>query len=759
MTGKTISHYQILEKLGGGGMGVVYKAEDTNLHRVVALKFLPESLAEHPLALERFRREARAASALNHPNICTVYDIDEFEDRPFIAMEYVDGPTLRQYMAGKPLELGEAIELALQVADGLGAARVKNIVHRDIKSANIMLNGRHQVKITDFGLAKSIGCGDDGDAANTITEVTAPGVVMGTVAYMSPEQAMGREVDHCSDLFSFGVVLYEMLAGKLPFKARTTQDLQVAIAEEVPPPFEGDRDTEHLPESLRRVLTKMIAKDSAERYQTAGEIHKDLIRVREELHAGKGTSIAVLPFVNMSPDSDNEYFSDGLTEELMNELSNVKGLRVVARTSVFRFKGKSEDVRKIGAELNAHMVLGGSVRKSGDRLRITAQLSDTANGYQTWSRTYRVEMKDLFAVQEEIARAIAATLSEGARDLSRRHTGNLEAYHDYLKGRFHLNKWTEDDFRKSIAFFEAAIRKDPEMAAAWAGLADARYFLACYGRMAPQELMPEARMAAEKAVALDDSLAEAHVSLGAVRALYDWDWAGSEEQFRRAIDLDADCAQAYQWLGVLCLLPQGRMKEAETAIRRALNLDPLSPGINTSLGLACFVQGKHDEAGVYFEKALETDPNFYMAHWWLGARVGGRPVIYLQRSMLLKAFAQFRRAGARSQRDWPDPATCADELGGKGGKAHRTLEKLTRISGKQYYSPVMIAAIHVTLGETDAAFEWLGKAYVARDPWLAWLGVDRRFDRVRQDGRFAALLKKIGVHVPSGSQEFKRATQ
>jgi TolB-like protein/tetratricopeptide (TPR) repeat protein len=451
-------------------------------------------------------------------------------------------------------------------------------------------------------------------------------------------------------------------------------------------------------------------------------------------------SIAVLPFVNMSSDIENEYFSDGLTEELISAISNVKSLRVVSRTSVFRFKGKSEDIRKIGAELNADMVLEGSVRKSGDRLRITAQLIDVASGYHTWSRTYRVEIKDLFAVQEEIAHAITATLSEGARGLAKRPTANLDAYHDYLKGRFFLNKWSEEGFSKSIEFFEAAIEKDREMAVAWAGLADARFVLACYGKMAPRDLMPKARVAAEKAMELDESLAEAHVSLAAVRAIYDWDWVGSEREFRRAMELDPDCAPAYQWCGVLCLMPQGRLKEAETSIRRALDLDPLSPAINTSLGHAYYVQGRYDDAIAYFEKALETDPRFYLAHWWLG-------VIYFQRSMLLKAFAQFRQAGALSKRDWSDAArfTYGHALIGKRGKARRILEELTRISDKRYSSPVMIAAIHVTLGETDAAFEWLDKAYIARDAWLVWLGVDRRFDSVRNDTRFTHLLKTIGL--------------
>jgi TolB-like protein/Tfp pilus assembly protein PilF len=451
-------------------------------------------------------------------------------------------------------------------------------------------------------------------------------------------------------------------------------------------------------------------------------------------------SIAVLPFVNMSSDPENEYFSDGLTEELISAISNVKSLRVVARTSVFQFKGKSEDVRRIGAELNADMVLEGSVRKSGDRLRITAQLIDVANGYHNWSRTYRVEVKDVFAVQEEIAAAIASTLVRGERQTPRHSAANLAAHHEYLKGRFFLNKWTEEGFAKSIEFFTSAIEKDAAMAAAWAGLADARFVLACYGKMAPQLLMPQARVAAEKAMELDESLAAAHVSLAAVRAVYDWDWDGSEREFLRAIELDADSATAHQWYGVLCLMPQGRLDEAESAIRRALDLDPLSPAINTSLGHACYVQERYDDAITYFMKALEIDPKFFLAHWWLG-------VIYLQRSMLLKAFAQFRKAGALSQYHWSDAAkfTYGQTLVGRRNKARRMLEDLTRTSTADYHSAVMIAAIHVTLHETDAAFEWLEKAYLSRDPWLVWLGVDRRFDVVKPDPRFRALLHKIGL--------------
>jgi serine/threonine-protein kinase len=451
-------------------------------------------------------------------------------------------------------------------------------------------------------------------------------------------------------------------------------------------------------------------------------------------------SIAVLPFVNMSSDPENEYFSDGLTEELISALSNVHGLRVVARTSVFQYKAKPADVRQIGAQLNARMVIEGSVRKAGDRLRITAQLVDARNGYETWSRTYRVEMKDLFAVQQEIARAIASTLRERERGPLTRRTGSLDAYHSYLKGRFYLNKWSEEGFRKSIDFFEEAIVQDPDMAAAWSGLSDALFVMACHGKLSPREAMPKARGAAERAMELGDSFAEPHVSLGAVRAIYDWDWEGAEREFQRAIELDPGSATAYQWYGVLCLIPKGRLDEAESAIRHARELDPLSPPINTSLGLVYFVQARYEEAIRYFEKALEIDPNFYLAHWWLG-------VIYLNRSMLLKAFAELRKAGVVSGKRHYDTTTFTygDALIGKRAKARRMLGELTRLSAERHISPVMIAAVCVMLGEKDAALDWLDKAYTERDSWLAWVGVDRRFDPLRNEERFTTLLSQIGI--------------
>lgn len=462
----------------------------------------------------------------------------------------------------------------------------------------------------------------------------------------------------------------------------------------------------------------------------------------EQEDTAEPASIAVLPFVNMSSDPENEYFTDGLTEELISALSNVPGMRVVARTSVFRFKGKSEDVRKIGAELNARMVLEGSVRKSGGRLRITAQLVNAADGYENWSRTYRVDMKDLFSVQEEIAGAIASSLIGRQRNLNLLpgRTGSLAAYHAYLKGRFYLNKWSEEGFRRSIEYFELAITKDPTLASAYAGLADAQFVLACYGHQASNELMPKARMAAERALELNGSLAEAHVSLGAVRALYDWDWEGSEREFQQAIDLDADRAAAYQWYGVLCLMPQGRFAEAAAAIRRARDLDPLSAPINTALGLVCFVQGAYDDAERSFQRALEMDPGFYLAHWWSG-------VIYLSQSKLLKALAAFRRAGAVSPRTPDEVArfSYGEGLVGRRVKARRILENLIRTAREHYFSPAMIAAIHVVLGETEAAFARLEEAYEARDAWLAWLAVDRRFTPLRNDPRFKALLEKIGI--------------
>lgn len=448
-------------------------------------------------------------------------------------------------------------------------------------------------------------------------------------------------------------------------------------------------------------------------------------------------TIAVLPFVNMSSDPENEYFSDGLTEELISVLSEQPGLRVVARTSVFQYKGKPTDVRQIGAELNVRMVLEGSVRKNGERLYITAQLVDAGNGYHSWSRRYRVDIKDLFAVQREIATAISGTLREHRPDLPKPPAENQEAYHAYLKGRFYLNRWTEQDFQKSIGFFEEALRHEPRMAAAYCGLADAYFVLACYGHLDPRKVMPKTRAAATQAMEIDESLAEAHVSLGAVLAVYDWEWKKSEREFQRAVQLDPSLATAHQWYGVLCLIPQGRLEEAERVIRYARDLDPLSPPINTSLGLVYFVQDRYDEALACFERAIEINPAFHLAHWWRG-------FIYLHRSMPLQAVASFRKAGVPIEAE-PVKFAYREALLGKRGKAREALGRLTTLARDKYVSPVMLAAIHVVLGQVDEALACLERGLEEHDAWLAWLGFDRRFDALRAEPRFIALLDRIGV--------------
>ena len=451
-------------------------------------------------------------------------------------------------------------------------------------------------------------------------------------------------------------------------------------------------------------------------------------------------SLLVLPFVNMSPDPENEYFSDGLTEELISVLSNVHGLRVVARTSAFRYKGKAADVRQIGAELNARMVLEGSVRKHAGRLCITAQLVDAESGYQKWSRTYRVEMKDVFAVQQEIATAIASTIREHEGAAAPRRTANLAAYHNYLKGRFYLGKWTEEAFRKSAVFFQAAIELDPTFAAAYSGLADAQFVLACYGKVEGRELLAKAFEAASKAVEFDGMVAEAHVSLGAVRAIYEWNWQAAEREFLAAARLDPNCATAFQWYGVLCLIPQGRLEEAEAAIQHARDLDPLSPPINTSLGLVYFVEGRYDEAEAQFKRALEIEPDFDLAHWWLGA-------IYLNRDMLPYAFKSLRKAGLLSNSRFHDAAkfSAAGRRTPDRGKAQRILNALMSPPRREYVSPLLMAAVHASAGLKDGAIEWLSRAVNEHDPWVAWLGVDHRFDSLRDDPRFANILNEIGV--------------
>ncbi|UCF78171.1 MAG: protein kinase, partial [Candidatus Eiseniibacteriota bacterium] len=554
MIGKIISHYKVTEKVGEGAMGVVYKAEDTKLKRTVALKFLSRQVLGAEEERARFLCEAQAAAALSHPSICTIHEIEEIDGRFFIVMEWVDGQNLRQRIRSGLLKVSDAVKIAVQVAEGLGEAHEKGIVHRDIKSANIMLTARGQVKIMDFGVAKSA----EG------TGITTNGSKIGTIAYMSPEQARGESVDHRSDIWSLGVVLYEMLTGRLPFRSEYDQAVIYGILNEAPESVISMRA--EIPSELHRIVEKAMAKAPEERYQSVGALADDLTGLEVELEspalgrpaprARRRPSVAVLPFANLSADSEQDYFCDGMAEEVTNALSHVEDLRVVARTSSFAFKGRDEDVRAIGRKLNVSTVLEGSVRKAGNRLRITVQLVNVADGYHIWSERYDRDVGDVFTVQDEISLAIVENLKltllgNQKKKVLKRHTEDLEAYNLYLKGRWFWSKRTEDGLRKAIEFFEMAIKADPQYALAYSGLADSWNDLPTYGTSSPRETYPKAKKAALRALELDDALAEAHASLGLIKSEYELDWRGAETELRRSIALNPAYAPAHHWYSLL----------------------------------------------------------------------------------------------------------------------------------------------------------------------------------------------------------------
>ena len=597
MFGKTILHYEILEKLGEGGMGVVYKAQDTKLDRTVALKFLPPELMRESEAKERFVHEARASAALSHSNICTIHEIDQSEGQSFIAMEYIKGETLKDKIAAGLLKLNEAMDIAAQVAQGLEKAHQKGIVHRDIKPANIFVTEDRVVKILDFGLAKLRGQ----------KRLTKEGATVGTVAYMSPEQAKGEEVDHRTDIWSLGVVLYEMLTGQLPFKGEYDQAVVYSILnEELELPSSIRKD---IPTPLERIVIKTLDKDPKNRYQNMEEVLDELkAPVVTEKSEERRKSIAVLPFTNMSADPEQEYFCDGMAEEIINVLSHIENLRVIARTSAFTFKGKHEDVRGIGRKLDVAHLLEGSVRKAGKRLRITAQLIKVDDGSHLWSERYDRELEDVLAIQDEIALEISNNLRlkllKGEKASMMKHTThNFNAYNVYMKGRYCLNKNTDEWVRIAITYFEKAIQEDVNYAAAHAALAESYIHLyGGIGVMAAKDSIPRARKAAQHALILDPSLAEAHVALGMIAMYHDWDKATAVKSFERAIELNPNYAKSYIWYASSLIYFEKDYNRAHQMIDKAEELDPLDLLAKiVRLNLFCW-QNRFDDARNYCQK-------------------------------------------------------------------------------------------------------------------------------------------------------------
>jgi TolB-like protein/Tfp pilus assembly protein PilF/predicted Ser/Thr protein kinase len=741
--GETVSHYRIINKLGEGGMGVVYKAEDTKLKRTVALKFLPAGLTRDPEARMRFVREAQAAAALNHPNICTIYEIGEDDGRTFIAMECVEGRDLRDVIREAPLALDNALDIALQIAEGLSAAHERGIVHRDIKPANVLLTPRGRVKLMDFGLARIAGA----------AHLTRSGVTVGTVAYMSPEQARGQDVDRSTDVWAVGVVLSEMLTGRRPFRGASEQAVIHSILNDEPEPVSAA--VLEAPAALEGVIAKALTKDPAARYQGADELAADLKALSKEPassaptrlvdSAGSQPSVGVLSFADMSPGKDQEYFCDGMAEEIINALTNIGGVQVSSRTAAFQFKGQGYDIQEIGRKLKVQTVLEGSVRKAGNRLRITAQLVTVADGYHLWSERFDRDMEDVFAIQDEISLAIVdklkvRLLGADKAKLVKRHTENLEAYNLYLRGRWLWNTRTEDGIGRAIEYFEKAIQAAPDYALAYAGAADAYNDLMNYSLSPPENAYPRAKEAALKALALDDELAEAHAALGAILCEQEWDWAGAERELRRAIELNPNYADAYHGLGGL-MSYVGRFDEAVAAMNRAVELDPLSLVINRNIVYELELAGRFDEALDAAKRAADLDPDYDFLHLMTG-------IVYVGMSMFDEALAEFeleeRAYGARHPLldAWIGVAYARS---GRTSDAERILEDLKGRCREPQVQMLNIAHLCFLLDRRDEGFEWLERSYENHDGWLRHIVRLRRPYLAGDDPRLTDLLRRMGL--------------
>jgi serine/threonine-protein kinase len=748
LIGQTISHYRIVERLGGGGMGVVYKAQDTRLERFVALKFLPENLAQDKNAMERFRREAKTASALNHPNICTIHDIGEHENGAFIAMECLNGVTLMSLVRNQPMELERVLRISSELADALGATHEKNIIHRDLKPGNIFILESGQAKILDFGLAKICSSADEANDYATLT-LTQAGVVMGTLPYMSPEQLQGLRVDHRTDIFSLGAVLYEMATGQQPFPGTSSMEISAAILRDAPKAVREVRA--ELPEALQKIVDRCLAKEPSARYRSAAEFRDSVERLRLEISSGirrnasatasAGPSIAVLPFTNMSTDPENEFFADGIAEEIINALTQIEDLRVAARTSTFSFKGRNVDLRIVGDRLNVKTVLEGSVRRAGTRVRIMAQLINVADGYHLWSERYDRELKDIFEVQDEIARAIAERLKvtlKGVQTSVKAGTNNLEAYQCYLKGLELLYR-RGIYIRRAVQCFERAVALDEQYAMAWSGLADARSMLGLYGLEPSQMTMPQAKEAALRAVALDAELAEAHCSLGCVYDLYEWDWARAEKEYLRALELNPRYLQNLDWYGLVHLVwTQGRMEEGSSFGRDASEYDPLSAYALGILAIIYAHAGKGPDAVRTAEAARRQEESFFTYFASQHAYHANGELANAISAGEMALSLSGRHAWAMSAQ-----ATVYAELG-KMTEARALYEEAAARAASGYMQPTHMAITACAADAMDDALTYARKAYETRDPMVVVGKYWPDFARLREDARFQELLGRMG---------------
>jgi serine/threonine protein kinase len=770
MTGKVVSHYRVHDLIGGGGMGVVYRAEDLKLGRIVALKFLSEELGGDSTALERFHREARAISILDHPNICPIYEFGEHKGMPFLAMPLLQGLILRDRLAEcacrrKPLPLEELLSIGLDISAGLQAAHEKGIIHRDIKPANVFLTNHGHAKVLDFGVAKvapalATPSRAAEDPAESLTgngsDLTSPRSCLGTYPYMSPEQVAGQELDVRTDLFSFGVVLYEMATGSLPSRGGDSAEIVKAVADGKPVRLKlADAD---IPAELERIVQKALEEDRDLRYQTASEMHADLSRLKRDSAPGSGgkslacKTIAVLPFVNMSPEKDSSYFADGLTEELMHALTPIRELRVVARTSAFQFRNSSKDIRQIGQVLNAQLILEGSVRLAADQLRITARLASAVDGIQLWSGRYDRKFEQVFQIQDEISSAIAATVQNtlapadlplAAPKPAPRAEGemDLEAMKLYLRGRYFWNQRTAAGFRKAVAYFQEAIRCQPRYSRAHAGLADVNILMMMHNLERPRELMPKARQAAAAAVEIDPASARAYCSLAAVHALFDWNWAAAEVEFQRSIEADPNYATAYHWRALVCEIPQNRLHRALTDIKKAEQLDPLSLPIANDIGFIHFFSRRFEQAESQCKAALEINSNFYRVYILLARICAAQQRYEESLAHLNHAFDAMDGDAFRSQA----LGTLGFVQGRLGDRAQiaKASEELEALDRRAFASPVDWAILATGGGDLDGAFRHLTEAAREKAGFLVFVGVEPLLDDLRQDPRFAALEQEV----------------
>jgi eukaryotic-like serine/threonine-protein kinase len=744
-----LRHQYVVEReLGRGGMAVVYMAHDLKHDRPVAVKVLHPSLAA-TLGSARFLSEIRIAARLQHPHILSVHDSGEYNGLVWFSMPYIEGESLRGRLQREmrlPIEV--AVSICREAADALDYAHSRQILHRDIKPENILLSRGHAL-VADFGIAKALDVDPDDP---TLEHLTGTGMSLGTPAYMSPEQATGeRGLDSRSDVYSLGCVLYEMLTGEPPFSAPTVQGLIAKRFIEPAPSVRRLRD--EVPPVLERVVERSLARLPADRFPSAAALADALASPAMWSPLPEGTplvegrrtdrSVAVLPFASLSPDPENEYFADGMTDELINAFAKVKGLHVVSRTSVFAYKGKPEDARAIGARLQVRSVLEGSVRRSGRRLRVAAQLINVADGFLLWSDTFDREMEDIFAIQDEISRAIAGALEvklfgPQQQVLVKPSTDNLEAYTLFLKGRHFWNRRTEQALWRGLDFFQEAIKLDRNYAQAYAGVADSYAILGFYSALPPNDAFPRAKAAAFQALASDPALAEAHPALAYVEMYHDWNWAAAEKEFRLAIELNPGYATAHQWYGnYLAVL--GRFDESIAEFGKAVALDPLSPLKVAALGWGYYFARRFDEAVVQCRRALELDPGYVVALVWLG-------LVLQELGAHDEAITEFEEAVRLSGRN----VACIGALGharavaGKTAEARESLRELMDLGARRYVSPYDIGMIHLGLGGPDRGLSWLERAYSDRDHQMVFLQVDPRLDAFRSSPGLGRLIDRMG---------------